>query len=140
MYSDYLRRNNMDYSIINFEEPTPLNGNSIATSSSSSNLLNLRFNGCMKEACCTDETTSNEKYAICVPNFPPNDGTSNSGYKYFIADESWKDVSNACSSAGYSLVDLSCNINQAGFTTMSNTSDTAKPNEPNEFANYNLYK
>ena len=137
MYSDYNRRNNMDYNMINLGEPKDMSGNGASSdSASSSNLLNLRFNGCVKESCCSEGTTFNEKYSICVPNLPPNDGTQNSGFKYFFAEKSWLDPTRCAN--GYSALDLSCNGNTvSAFTTISGS---VGPNEPNEFADYNLYK
>jgi hypothetical protein len=141
MYYDYDRRNNMDYNIINLGDPKQMTG-SATDSSSARNLLDVRFSGCIKDACCAEGTTFNDKYSICVPNLPPNDGTQNSGFKYFIVSKSWEDPATKCLTNGYSLTDLSCNGNVvSGFTTMStSTSDYAKPSGPNEFVDYNLYK
>ena len=143
MYYDYDRRNNMDYSMINLGEPSQMTGSTsaAATASSSANLLDMRFGGCVKEACCTEGSTFNEKYSICVPKFPPNDGTSNSGFKYFIASKSWLDPLVTCGSADkYSLEDLACKGNVvSGFTTINTTSEFAKPNVPTEIVDYNLY-
>jgi hypothetical protein len=146
MYYDYDRRNNMDYNIINLGEPKQMTGSSDSSNSSNSsnssskNLLDMRFGGCIKDACCAEGTTFNDKYSICVPNLPPNDGTQNSGFKYFIVSKSWEDPATKCLTNGYSLTDLSCNGNVvSGFTTMS-TSDFAKPSGPHEFVDYNLYK
>ena len=139
-YSDYNRRNKMNYNIIDFEDPSQT-GNSYAVSSSiSSNMLDLRFNGCIKDACCSEGTIFNDKYSICVPNLPPVNGNAlaNSSeypnFKYFIASKSWLDPT-TCSN-GYSLDDLSCNATKQGFATMK----TANHNGPNEFVDYNLYK
>lgn len=140
MFADYNRRNNMDYNMINLGEPKNMSGNTASSdsSSSSSNLLNLRFNGCVKESCCSEGTTFNEKYSICVPNFPPNDGRTPQGYKYFFAEKAWLDPATKCGANGYSALDLSCNGNTiSAFTTISGS---VGPNEPNEFADYNLYK
>jgi hypothetical protein len=141
MYYDYDKRNNMDYNMINLGEPSQMTDSTsaAATASSSANLLDMRFGGCVKEACCTEGSTFNEKYSICVPNFPPNNGTSNSGFKYFIASKSWLDPLVTCGSADkYSLADLSCNV-VSGFTTINTTSEFAKPNVPTEIVDYNLY-
>ncbi len=138
MYYDYDRRNNMDYNIINLGDPKQMTGSS--TDSSSKNLLDMRFGGCIKDACCAEGTTFNDKYSICVPNLPPNDGKTQPGFKYFIVSKSWEDPATKCLTNGYSLTDLSCNGNVvSGFTTMS-TSDFAKPSGPDEFVDYNLYK
>ena len=138
MYYDYDRRNNMDYNIINLGDPKQMTGSSDSSSSSSRNLLDVRFSGCIKDACCAEGTTFNDKYSICVPNLPPNDGKTETGFKYFIVSKSWENPSKCAN--GYSLMDLSCNGNVvSGFTTMT-TSDFAKPNGPNEFVDYNLYK
>lgn len=144
MYYDYNRRNNMNYNMINLGEPAQLNGNA-SSSSSSKNLLDMRFNGCIKESCCADGTTFNDKYSICVPDLPPINGTNTASYKYFISTKTWLDPVTKCASNGYSLTDLSCNGNTvSGFTTIANsstkTSDMAIPNGPIEFVDYNLYK
>lgn len=143
-YSDLSKRNNMDYNTIDFSVPVDVYGNSVASSSSTqSNLLDFRLNGCVKESCCSEGTTFNNKYSICVPNLPPVDQNALAkspeypNFKYFVASKSWLDPA-TCSTNGYSLDDLSCNAKQ-GFATMG-TSDTAKPNGPNEFVDYNLYK
>ena len=139
-YTDLYRRNNMNYNIIDFEDPSQAGNSSAVSSSTPSNMLNLRFNGCIKDACCSEGTTFNNKYSICVPNLPPVSASAATGYpkfKYFIASKSWLDPS-SCSN-GYSVDDLSCNATKQGFVTMG-TSDTAKPNGPNEFVDYNLYK
>jgi hypothetical protein len=137
MYYDYDRRNNMDYNIINLGDPKQMTGSS-TDSSSARNLLDVRFSGCIKDACCAEGTTFNDKYSICVPNLPPNDGKTETGFKYFIVSKSWENPSKCAN--GYSLTDLSCNGNVvSGFTTMS-TSDFAKPSGPDEFVDYNLYK
>jgi hypothetical protein len=142
MYYDYGRRNNMNYNIINLDDPAKMKGDTSASSKVSNNFLNLNFNGCIKDACCSEGTTFNDKFSICVPNLPPNNGNTQPGFKYFIASKSWQDTTTACGAAGYSLTDLACNGNTvAGFTTIHGaTSDLAKPNEPTEFTNYNLYK
>jgi hypothetical protein len=143
-YSDLSKRNNMNYNTIDFSVPVDMAGNTVAssssTSSTSSNMLDLRFNGCVKESCCSEGTTFNDKSSICVPNLPPFNASAPTGYanfKYFIASKSWLDPS-SCSN-GYSLDDLSCNALKQGFANMG-TSDSAKPNGPNEFVDYNLYK
>ena len=140
MYYDYDRRNNMDYNIINLGDPKQMTG-SATDSSSARNLLDVRFSGCIKDACCAEGTTFNDKYSICVPNLPPNDGKTQPGFKYFIVSKSWEDPAK-CLTNGYSLTDLSCNGNVvSGFTTMStSTSDYANPSGPDEFVDYNLYK
>jgi len=142
MYYDYERRNNMDYNMINLGEPNQIGAKKDSDSSSASaNLLESRFNGCVKEACCPDGSTFNDKFSICVPDLPPNNGNTQPGYKYFIASKSWEDPLTKCGSDGYSFADLSCNGNvRAGFTTISSTNDFVKPNAPNEFVDYNLYK
>lgn len=138
MFADYNRRNNMDYNMINLGEPRDMSENGTISTSASSNLLNLRFNGCVKESCCSEGTTFNEKYSICVPNLPPNDGKTQPGFKYFFAEKVWFDPAVKCGANGYSVFDLSCNGNVvSGFTTISGS---IGPNEPNEFADYNLYK
>ena len=139
MYYDYDRRNNMDYNMFNLGEPKQIGANS-ASAASSANLLESRINGCVKESCCPQGSKYNDKFSICVPDLPPNDGVTKPGFKYFIASKLWEDPS-MCGSSGYSFPDLACNGNTvAGFTTISATSDIAKPNFPDEFVDYNLYK
>lgn len=142
MYYDYERRNNMDYNMINLGEPKQLAGSKTSSSSSSSNLLDSRFNGCVKEACCPQGSTFNDKFSICVPDLPPNDGITKTGFKYFVASKSWEDPATKCSSVtNYSFAELACTGNTvSGFTTISATSGAAKPNGPDEFIDYNLYK
>jgi hypothetical protein len=145
MYYDYDRRNNMDYNMIDLGKPNQLAGSASATNAAEKNLLESRFNGCVKEACCTDGSTFNEKYSICVPNLPPFDSpgiTTNNftQYKYFIASKSWENADTNCGVGKYSLTDLACGNTVAGFTTISATSDYAKPNSPSEIVDYNLYK
>jgi len=136
MYSDYSARNNMDYNIIDLGEPgQKTDASSAAAAAASANLLESRFNGCVKEACCPKGTTFNEKYSICVPDFPPNDGKTTITYKYFISSKSWEEPAANCE---YSLTELACK--KDAFTTIGITSDKAKPNSPDEFVNYNLYK
>jgi hypothetical protein len=141
MYNDYIKRNNMDYNLINLGDPAQMTGSSSDSSDSSSkNLLNIRLGGCFKESCCAEGSSFNDKHSICVPNLPPNDGKTETGFKYFMVSKSWENPVTKCLN-GYSLADLSCNGNVvSGFTTMNLTSDFAKPNAPNEFVDYNLYK
>lgn len=134
MYSDYNSRNNMDYNMINLGEPGQKTDAS-SSSSKSANLLESRFNGCVKEACCPKGSTFNDKYSICVPDFPPNDGKTTINYKYFISSKSWEDPGSNCD---YSFTELACK--KDAFTTIGITSNKAKPNSPDEFVNYNLYK
>jgi hypothetical protein len=65
MYYDYERRNNMDYNIIDLGDPSQIGANS---SSASTNLLESRFNGCVKEACCPEEanTTINSQFVFPI--------------------------------------------------------------------------
>ena len=135
MYSDYNSRNNMDYNMINLGEPGQRPDSASSSSSESANLLESRFNGCVKEACCPKGSTFNDKYSICVPDFPPNDGKTTINYKYFISSKSWEDPGSNCD---YSFTELACK--KDAFTTIGITSDKAKPNSPDEFINYNLYK
>lgn len=137
MYSDYSSRNNMDYNIIDLGEPGQKTdaSSAAAAAAASANLLESRFNGCVKEACCPKGTTFNEKYSICVPDFPPNDGKTTITYKYFISSKSWEEPAANCE---YSFTELACK--KDAFTTIGITSDKAKPNSPDEFVNYNLYK
>jgi len=137
MYSDYSARNNMDYNIIDLGEPGKKTdaSSAAAAAAASANLLESRFNGCVKEACCPKGSTFNEKYSICVPDFPPNDGKTTITYKYFISSKSWEEPAANCE---YSFTELACK--KDAFTTIGITSDKAKPNSPDEFINYNLYK
>lgn len=138
MYSDYSSRNNMDYNLIDLGEPGQRSdsaSSAAAAAVASANLLESRFNGCVKEACCPNGTTFNEKYSICVPDFPPNDGKTTINYKYFISSKSWEEPGANCE---YSFTELACK--KDAFTTIGITSDKAKPNSPDEFVNYNLYK
>jgi hypothetical protein len=135
MYYDYERRNNMDYNIINLGDPAQMKG-STASDSSSSNLLDMRFGGCVKDACCAEGSKYNNKYSICVPDLPPNDGKTQTGFKYFIASKSWKDTMAECGSGEYSLADLACKQMVDKFTTINTTSDFAKPNVPTEIVDY----
>jgi len=137
MYSDYSARNNMDYNIIDLGEPGKKTdaSSAAAAAAASANLLESRFNGCVKEACCPKGSTFNEKYSICVPDFPPNDGKTTITYKYFISSKSWEEPAANCE---YSFTELACK--KDAFTTIGITSDKAKPNSPDEFVNYNLYK
>ena len=140
MYYDYERRNNMDYNIINLGEPAQLTGGATTNAASGKNLLESRFNGCVKEACCTEGSTFNDKYSICVPNLPPFDSTGTittdnyTQYKYFIASKSWENATTKCVNE-YSLADLSCNAPET-FVNMC----AVNPNTPTEMVDYNLYK
>lgn len=146
MYYDYDRRNNMDYNMIDLGDPKQLTGSAAATDAAAAkNLLESRFNGCVKEACCTEGSSFNEKYSICVPNLPPFDSpgittTNFTQYKYFIASKSWENADTKCGVGKYSITELACGNTVAGFTTISATSDYAKPNNPSEMVDYNLYK
>jgi len=157
MYYDYTRRNNMDYEMINLGEPSGLTGKSSTPgsgSSTGSGLLQSRIGGnCVGDACCPEGTTYNEKYAICVQNEAPYSklpaGTAVadiSKIKYFMPDKEWKNPATlpACNTKQYSQTELACVAPPPtqGFTTMLQlkTSDMAKPNDPFEFGNYNLYK
>jgi hypothetical protein len=151
MNYDYNRRNNMDYDMINLGEPGLMVGktttSSGGTAASGAGLLDSRLGGgCIKDACCPLGTTYNEKYAICVQNKAPYDsipsGETGSNYKYFMPDNTWKNAVSVCGANNYSTTDLSCNPqSKQPFTTMNlSTSDMAKPNEPFEFVDYNLYK
>jgi hypothetical protein len=146
MYYDYGRRNNMDYNMIDLGEPKQLVGTAATSSDpASKNLLESRFNGCVREACCTEGSTFNDKFSICVPNLPPFDyegvTTANfTKFKYFIASKKWENAETNCGNIDkYSQTELACK-EVAGFTTISATSDYAKPNVPTEMVDYNLYK
>jgi hypothetical protein len=162
MYYDYNRRNNMDYEMINLGEPNTLTGKSSTPgsgSSSGSGLLQSRIGGnCVGDACCPSGTTYNEKYAICVPNEAPystiasqmtlantpESGKIPTNYKYFMPSKTWEDKVTKCTVDNeYSQTELACVPKpeaKQGFTSMMKTSDMAKPNDPFEFKNYNLYK
>ena len=141
MYYDYERRNNMDYNMIDLGKPAQLAGNATANAASGKNLLESRFNGCVKEACCSEGSTFNEKYSICVPNLPPFDGNTDPKYplfKYFIATKTWQDPSSCVSPFFYSLTDLSCNEPPPSETFLNMSA--VNPNTPTEMVDYNLYK
>lgn len=157
LYNDYIRRDNMDYDTINLGEPAQMIGktSTLNNGESAAGLIGSRIGGgCIEDACCPANTKYNKKYAICVPDKAPFDtplldSASGASFKYFIADKSWKNVVSTCGGADkYSFTDLSCNAPAAPakqpFTTisasMSTSSDQAKPNEPFEFSDYNLYK
>ena len=155
LYYDYNRRDNMDYDMINLGEPaqmigktsTPSKGGS--GSGSASGILASRVGGgCVEDACCPSNTKYNKKYAICVPDKAPYDKVPQNGiganFKYFIADKSWKNELTTCPTTTYSDLDLACDTAKQPFTTISGSrsslSDQAKPNDPFEFSDYNLYK
>ena len=159
MYYDYTRRNNMDYEMINLGEPSGLTGKSSTPgsgSSTGSGLLQSRIGGnCVGEACCPAGSTYNEKYAICVPNEAPysmiagkitqaaasSSGKDPANYKYFMPSKTWDDKVTKCTGDNeYSQTELACVPKKQGFTSMMKTSYMAKPNDPFEFKNYNLYK
>jgi hypothetical protein len=159
MYYDYNRRNNMDFEMINLGEPSGLTGKTSTPgggSSTGSGLLQSRIGGnCVGEACCPVGTTYNEKYAICVPNEAPystiagkitqatasSSGKDPANYKYFMPSKTWDDKVTKCTGDNeYSQTELACVPKTQGFTSMMKTSDMAKPNDPFEFKNYNLYK
>ena len=64
MYNDYIKRNNMDYNLINLGDPAQMTGSSSDSSSDSSskNLLNMRLGGCFKESCCAEGSSFNDKH------------------------------------------------------------------------------
>jgi hypothetical protein len=153
-YNDYIRRDNMDYDMINLGEPAQMIGKTSSSSKAgdpASGLISSRIGGgCIEDACCPSGSKYNKKFAICVPiNAPYNAvpaGQNGINFKYFIADKSWKNES-TCGAEKYSLIDLSCNAPTPAkqpFTTISGSqstsSDKAKPNDPFEFSDYNLYK
>jgi len=147
MYGDYTRRNNMDYDMINLGEPSKLVGNASGKGSdkaSGAGLIDSRLGGgCVKDACCPQGTKYNEKYAICVPNEVPYsavaNGKSAGDYGYFMPGKQWKLTSECNLDEEYSFEELGCKKTSESFTTVK-TSDMAKPNDPFEFENYNLYK
>jgi len=169
MYYDYNSRNNMDFDMINLGDPTGMTGKSSTPGSGStagSGLLQSRIGGnCVGDACCPAGSTYNEKYAICVPNEAPYStiaGSINSAdqntagkiaanYKYLMPQKQWSLCDPATKT--YSQTELTCvDTSPAAapaaapaaprqpFTTMMKTSDMARPNDPFEFKNYNLYK
>ena len=144
MYADYTRRNNMDFDMINLGEPSEMVGNKSGSGSAGSGLIGSRIGGgCEKDACCPEGTKYNEKYAICVPNEAPyskvTPGEPPTNYAYFMPNKEWKLKSTCSGKTTYSFDELGCKANTETFTTIK-TSDTAKANEPCEFADYNLYK
>lgn len=159
MYYDYNSRNNMDFDMINLGNPTGMTGKTSTPgggSSAGSGLLQSRIGGnCVGDACCPTGTTYNEKYAICVPNEAPYStiasqmnlantpasGKIATNYKYFMPSKTWDDKVTKCTGDNeYSQTELACVSKTQGFTSMMKTSDMAKPNDPFEFKNYNLYK
>ena len=159
MYYDYNSRNNMDFDMINLGDPTGMTGKSSTPgsgSSTGSGLLQSRIGGnCVGEACCPAGSTYNEKYAICVPNEAPysmiadkitraaasSSGKDPANYKYFMDTKTWEDKVTKCTGDNeYSQTELACVPKKQGFTSMMKTSDMARPNDPFEFKNYNLYK
>ena len=145
MYADYTRRNNMDFDMINLGEPSQMVGKASGSSGSAgAGLIGSRIGGgCEKDACCPEGTKYNEKYAICVPNEAPyskvTPGEPPTNYAYFMPNKEWKLKSTCSGKTTYSFDELGCKANTETFTTIK-TSDTAKANEPFEFADYNLYK
>lgn len=148
LYADVQRRNNMDFDMIGLGEPSKMVGKTAGGSSGSGSagagagLIESRIGGgCVKEACCPEGTTYNEKYAICVPNEAPYSAVKSgsvSDWKFFMPAKEWKLKSSCETGTAYSDIELGCKKTEP-FTTM-RTSDMAKPNEPFEFADYNLYK
>jgi hypothetical protein len=155
MYYDYTRRNNMDFDMIDLGEPSKMVGKTVGVGSGSAGagsgagLIESRIGGgCVKDACCPTGTTYNEKYAICVPKEPPfsvvQQGKAVSDYIYIMPGNKWElnETSNPYCGTGtsYDPKELACVAPKSGFTTMTSTSDKAKPNDPFEFSDYNLYK
>ncbi len=153
MYYDYNRRNNMDFDMIDLGEPSKMVGKTVGVGSGSAGagsgagLIESRIGGgCVKDACCPTGTTYNEKYAICVPKEPPFsfiNGQQNKDpnlYGYFMPGNEWKLKSSCPAGTPYDPKELACVAPRSGFTTMTSTSDKAKPNDPFEFSDYNLYK
>ena len=150
MYADLQRRNNMDFDMISLGEPSKMVGGSGSSASGSAGagagLIESRIGGgCEKEACCPEGTKYNEKYAICVATEVPfsavSAGKTKDDYAYFIKDKRWKLISSEteCTVLNkYSFDELACKAPET--FTATRTSDMAKPNEPFEFADYNLYK
>ena len=154
LYNDYIRRDNMDYDTINLGEPAQMIGktSTLNNGESGAGLIGSRIGGgCIEDACCPAGSKYNKKFSICIPvNAPYNAvlaGEDGSKFKYFINDKSWKNELTTCPKTGYSALDLSCNAPAPAkqpFTTISGSqstsSDKAKPNDPFEFSDYNLYK
>jgi len=154
MYYDYDRRNNMDFDMIDLGEPSRMVGKTAgaagsgsAGASSGAGIIESRIGGgCVKDACCPAGTTYNEKYAICVPKEPPYSvvnaqaNKDTDAYGYFMPGNEWKLKSSCDAGTPYDPKELACVAPKSGFTTMTSTSDKAKPNDPFEFSDYNLYK
>ena len=149
MYADLQRRNNMDFDTISLGEPSKMVGAKSGSGSSASGsagagagLIESRIGGgCEKDACCPEGTKYNEKYAICVPNEAPYSKVTSgvaSDWAYFMPEKQWKQKSTCAAPSSYSFDELACKAPET-FTAI-RTSDMAKPNEPFEFADYNLYK
>ena len=146
MYADLQRRNNMDFDTISLGEPSKMVGGSGSSASGSAGagagLIESRIGGgCEKDACCPEGTKYNEKYAICVPNEAPYSKVTSgvaSDWAYFMPEKQWKQKSTCAAPSSYSFDELACKDPET-FTAI-RTSDMAKPNDPFEFADYNLYK
>lgn len=149
MYADLQRRSNMDFDTISLGEPSKMVGGTSGSSASGSGsagagagLIESRIGGgCEKDACCPEGTKYNEKYAICVPNEAPYSKVTSgvaSDWAYFMPEKQWKLKSTCATTSPYSFDELACKAPET--FTATRTSDMAKPNEPFEFADYNLYK
>jgi hypothetical protein len=153
-YNDYIRRDNMDYDMINLGEPAQMIGKTSSSSKAggpASGLIASRIGGgCVEDACCPAGTKYNKKFAICVPEEPPysvkaTDPLQN--YAYFGKTSKW-DLKTCPEGQEYSDIELACVASAPAkqpFTTISgsrssSSSDKAKPNGPFEFSDYNLYK
>ena len=152
-YNDYIRRDNMDYDMINLGEPAQMIGKTSSSSKAggpASGLIESRIGGgCVEDACCPSGTKYNKKFAICVPEEPPYsvkviDATKS--YAYFGKTNKW-DLKTCPEGQEYSDLELACVASAPAkqpFTTISgsqsSSSDKAKPNGPFEFSDYNLYK
>lgn len=150
-YNDYIRRDNMDYDMINLGEPAQMIGKTASSGKGdpASGLISSRVGGgCVEDACCPSGTKYNKKFAICVPNEPPysnvKTNTAPGDYAYFGKTNKWELKTTCTSGQEYSDIELACVTPKQPFTTISGSrsslSDQAKPNDPFEFSDYNLYK
>jgi hypothetical protein len=75
LYSDIMRRNNMDFSRINLETPPKKTEKQKESEINAGNLSAIQGTSadgkCIGAACCTDDQTYSEAFSICVPNTIP---------------------------------------------------------------------
>ncbi len=154
LYVDVYNRSNMDFDQIVLDSPyrksqaeldadqaKALSSGSLSAATAAANA------GCVGAQCCPTGTTFNEYNHICVPNVAPfgTTGYVSATWKPFYNTEtrdiSWRNPATAtpgCVTADkYDPLKLACKTE--GFTTLSNTSESAQPYTPCEFNQYNKY-